>query len=145
MAIEWTIESGSAVSPGQLAHATTKLLGAVLGTAPDGVRIDGDAEDFTLRVSFDEAEGAAEVTFDAHGDGDVWTTVTAYRTQLSAAVALVAAVALADLSGGELSGPGLVRRYRGDLADLIADLTPAGPDPVSNLSDRFGWTFLPPA
>ncbi|GAA4693434.1 hypothetical protein [Phytohabitans rumicis] len=139
MAIEWTIESGSAVSPGQLVHATTKLLGAVLGTAPDGVRVEGDADDLTLRAAFGEAEGVAEISSDYEVD-DLYVTVTAYRTQLSAAVALVTAVAVAELSGGELSGPGLARRYpAADLSPFIEDL----PGGLAALATRFGWTLLP--
>jgi hypothetical protein len=166
MAIEWTIEAGSAVTPSQLLRETTRLLDLVLGTAPDDMLTEGDGADsvtfdITARAMFADVIGTVEISSDWEVDDDgtpdparIYAVVTAYRTQLSVAVAIAMAIAMTTLSGGEMSGVGLGRRYTaaeiGELVDELRRVAAPAPDDhaqlrgaVGRLAVRLGCANLP--
>lgn len=174
MAISWTIENGSAVAPSRLVVAMRRHA-LVLTGAPDPVvsaagRLAGEtweyrADDevapvteFGLAVELGAGAhvGRCDVSSDNEVDDDgtaaddvIYAEVTAHRTRLSVVSGLAAGLALLELSGGEISGAGLARRYgHAELAALLADLqvpatTAAFPASVDALAIRLGSANLP--
>ena len=146
MAIEWTIESGSAIPPNRLVGEATRIIGLILGVAPESVWSDGQRSEeplaefgLAVRATFPDATGTAEVSSDweVEDDGTVrpytFAVVEAHRTQVSVAVGVSTAIAVAMLAGGELSGTGLAQRYRDADLERLVDALHRRAQPAADL------------
>ncbi len=179
MAIEWIVEDGRPVAPGDLLRSAEEIAANLLGGTRPVLAAEGTASgrpwsqplgtpgqtSAELHVGFAvdvEARlgttvGRFEITSDVQIDDDgsrsadtVYGGVTAFRTQVSAVLALAAAVGFAKLSRGELSGTGLQRRHQWHDTDALIVRLAAGLPPdcepatrIRRVADLIGCGELP--